>query len=109
MLGAGKSLKSSAVRGLKTMVTFIYVVDLFSIRSNLRQLAAKEPRCLFQTVSSKAIGFVYPNDKCDGDMRDYAVTVDDVEKITGLDFFYQLDDKTEKAVESKCNPAAWGF
>lgn len=58
---------------------------------------------------TQAIGFVYPNDKCDGDMRDYAVTVDDVEKITGLDFFYQLDDKTEKAVESKCNPAAWGL
>ncbi len=64
---------------------------------------------LYVGRQTQAIGFIYPNQKCDGDMRDYAVSVDDVEKVTGLDFFYQLDDKTEKAVESKCNPASWGL
>lgn len=57
----------------------------------------------------KAIGFIYPNRACGGDMRDYAVSVDKVEKVTDMDFFYQLDDAQEKQLEKECNPAAWGI
>lgn len=64
---------------------------------------------LYMGRQKQAIGFIYPNEKCDGDIRDYAVSVDEVEKITGLDFFHQLDSKTEKAVESRCNPSSWGL
>ena len=58
---------------------------------------------------SKAIGFVYPNEACRGDIRDYAMSVDEVEEITGMDFFFQLDDEEEERLESVCNPAAWGI
>lgn len=57
----------------------------------------------------KAIGFIYPNRSCSGDMRDYAVSVDEVERVTGMDFFYQLEDKQENALEKVCNPSAWGI
>ena len=61
------------------------------------------------TKTTKAIGFIYPNGAANRDMRHYAVSVDEVERITGLDFFYQLDDAVEKRVEAECNPAAWGI
>ncbi|MDE6290853.1 MAG: DNA/RNA non-specific endonuclease [Muribaculaceae bacterium] len=48
----------------------------------------------------RAIGFVYPNMKCDGNMQAYAVSVDDVEKMTGLDFFSALPDEIENDIES---------
>ena len=57
----------------------------------------------------KAIGFIYPNQNVGGDMRDYAVSVNKIEKITGFDFFQQLDDRIENKVEDECNPAAWGI
>lgn len=57
----------------------------------------------------KAMGFIYPNRPCFGDVRDYAVSVDNVENETGMDFFYQLDDKLERRLEAECNPAAWGI
>lgn len=57
----------------------------------------------------KAMGFVYPNQACEGDIRDYAVSVDEVERLTGFDFFVNLDDKQEKLLEGECNPAAWGI
>lgn len=57
----------------------------------------------------KAIGFIYPNRACDGDLRDYAVSVDEVERQTGIDFFAQLDDQQEKQLERECAPAAWGI
>lgn len=57
----------------------------------------------------KAIGFIYPNKPCNGDMRQYAVPVDRVEKETGIDFFHRLEDKLEKELERDCSPAAWGI
>lgn len=48
----------------------------------------------------RAIGFIYPNMKSVGNMENYAVTVDEVEKITGLDFFSALPDSIEDFVES---------
>ncbi len=48
----------------------------------------------------RAIGFVYPNMRCDGNMASYAVSVDDVEKMTGFDFFAALPDDIESDIES---------
>lgn len=55
----------------------------------------------------RAIGFVYPNMTSPGNMRDYSVSVDKVEEITGLDFFSNLPDDIEEAVEAECNFNAW--
>ena len=64
---------------------------------------------LFLGRVSKAIGFIYPNEACYEDIRDYAVSVDEVEEITGMDFFFQLDDELEEQLEKECNPGAWGI
>lgn len=55
----------------------------------------------------RAIGFVYPNMKCEGNMSNYAVTVDDVEKMTGLDFFSTLPDDIENDIESTMSFKDW--
>lgn len=46
-----------------------------------------------------ALAFIFPNKKCEGSFFDYAVSIDDVEKRTGLDFFSQLDEETQDKVE----------
>lgn len=58
---------------------------------------------------TKAIGFIYPNGSANKEMRSYAVSVDKVEQITGLNFFYLLDDKIENQIEKECKPSAWGI
>ena len=57
----------------------------------------------------KAIGFVYSNEPSHAEMRSYAVSVSQVERITGIDFFPNLPDDMERRVERTCNPAAWGI
>ncbi len=57
----------------------------------------------------KAIGFVYANEAGNKDIRYYCVSVDNVEKITGIDFFPNLPDDVEERIEAECNPAAWGI
>lgn len=79
-----------------------------------RTMRIAVPDAFFKVVLTmgrvpKAIGFIYPNQPCGSDMRDYAMSVDKVEKETGLDFFHRLDDKQEKELERECNPAAWGI
>jgi len=80
-------------------------------RKNLR---VSVPDAFFKVVLSmgknpKAIGFIYPNRNGNKDIRDYAVSVDEVEKRTGFDFFINLDDAIEKRIEKECNPSSWGI
>ncbi|MCM1491571.1 MAG: DNA/RNA non-specific endonuclease [Muribaculum sp.] len=55
----------------------------------------------------RSIGFVYPNMKCSGNMENYATTVDEIEKITGYDFFSTLPDNIESQVESVASFKEW--
>lgn len=52
-----------------------------------------------------AIGFILPNDACEGEFWDYAVTVNEVEEITGHDFFYNLPDDIEEEIEERVDVA----
>lgn len=72
------------------------------------------PEAFFKVVlrmgdSPKAIGFIYKNEDGNRPKGDYANSVDQVERITGFDFFPALPDDIEKAVESVCNPDDWNL
>ena len=58
-------------------------------------------------ASPQAIGFIYPNKGTHHDMSYYVRSVDEVEKMTGLDFFSPLPDNIEHRVESKSDLAEW--
>jgi len=62
------------------------------------------------TGDQKMIGFILPNEKGTKDLKEYVVSVDRVESITGIDFFYQiLPDDQEEALESLVSVSAWDF
>lgn len=56
----------------------------------------------------RCAAFVYPNGASGGALNDYAVTIDEVERLTGLDFFPALPDDLETKVESRLNLKQWG-
>jgi len=58
----------------------------------------------------KGIGFVMPNQGSKLKLQDYAVSIDSVERLTGLDFFPLLDDLQERPIErTLCLPCwDWG-
>ncbi len=57
--------------------------------------------------NKKAIGFIMPNIDMKYPVASYAVTIDSVEKKTGIDFFYQLEDELEDELESQKNVTDW--
>ena len=59
------------------------------------------------TPPRKMIGFILPNEGSDRPLEDFAVTVDVVEKATGLDFFSTLPQAVQKRLESTITVSAW--
>ena len=55
------------------------------------------------------IGFLLSNNKHFGDLSSYAVTVDEIESLTGIDFYSDLPDNLEEELESKLITNNWDF
>ena len=79
------------------------------IRENRVAVPAKffKVLCMQRKGKWQAIGFVMPNFAIKGSMFDYAVTVDEVERLTGHDFFHNLPDDIETLIESQFKQKDW--
>ena len=56
-----------------------------------------------------AIGFLFDNKKGGKKFMEHAVTIDEVERVTGIDFFPLLPDEVEQAVEAKVDESVWNI
>ncbi len=70
------------------------------------------PEAFFKVIlrmgkSPQAIGFIYRNNDKRHPWGDYVNSVDEVERITGFDFFSTLPDSVERRVEKKYDAEAW--
>lgn len=70
------------------------------------------PEAFFKVVlcmngTPKAIGFIYKNHPCNNPKSSYVNTVDQIERITGYDFFCNLPDDIEAQVEADANLSDW--
>ena len=59
------------------------------------------------TSGTKAIGFIYKNKSGNRPLDAYVNSVDEVERITGIDFFPSLPDSVEEAVEAVYDLEEW--
>jgi len=55
----------------------------------------------------KAIAFVVPNEGSKNDIFDFAVSIDSVQRLTGIDFFPALPDSLESYLENTMNKNLW--
>lgn len=56
----------------------------------------------------KALGFIFPNsDPIYSKIADYLLSVDQVEEITKIDFFHNLEDSIENIIEANSNLNKW--
>ncbi len=78
-----------------------------------KSVKIRVPNAFFKVVLSlkkgeeKAIGFYFTNRDGKQNMGDATKTVDEIEKITGMDFFPQLNDALERRVEAQNNLSLW--
>ena len=57
----------------------------------------------------KGIGFILPNQESHNSIQSFAISIDEVEKKTGINFFPKLSPEEEKQLESKFDLNLWNW
>jgi endonuclease G len=57
----------------------------------------------------KGMGIVVKNSMSSGSLKPYSMSIDEVEEITGIDFFHSLEDDLENEIESRFDASMWNF
>ena len=73
------------------------------------------PHYYFKTIldytgdEHKAIGFLLANEGSSADLTTFAVSIDELEELTGFDFFPALPDSEEEVLEASFDVTLWDF
>ena len=95
----------------------VYVVTAGVLKGSLKTIGDENvsvPNEFYKIVvdasdgNYKAIAFLIPNKPSSKSFYEYAVSIDEIEAKTGIDFFPNLPDSTENNLERTVDLKAWG-
>lgn len=97
----------------------LWIVTGPVISDDLKRLGKNQvgiPRTFYKVIcrvvgnKPQTIAFLFENkDYKNTSLKSMAVTVDSVEKVTGIDFFSSFPDTIERQMEASVNPDSWSF
>lgn len=96
----------------------LYVVTAGVLQPNLKTIGKEKvavPNYFYKIVLDeyqgkyRMIAFLIPNSASNKQLYDFVVSVDQIEKLTGIDFFSQLPDNVENQLEKKVSYKEWSF
>lgn len=94
----------------------LYVVTGGVLNDNLKSIGKEKvsvPKYFYKVLltkdGSRMIGFLVPHQISNQPLYEFTATVDDIEKMTGIDFFPKLSDTIENELESKSDYKEWSF
>jgi len=61
------------------------------------------------TNRPEMIAFLMPHQDSNASLKEFVVSADHIEKITGIDFFPSLEDDVEKKIEATSSTNGWKF
>jgi endonuclease G len=106
------------VRYWATKYDGVYVITAGVLQPNLKTIGQEKvlvPNYFYKILLDnsngqyKMIAFLVPNEKSDKPLYSFVVSVDSIEKMTGIDFFPKLENKTENSLEKSSDYKAWSF
>lgn len=66
-------------------------------------------KVIYDAKNQQGIGFIFRNGTSSGTLKSYSMSIDQVEKETGIDFFPTLADDIETKIEGPVDYAFWNF
>jgi endonuclease G len=96
--------------------TMLYVVTGPVLEDNLPVIERSTnkvsiPNKFFKVVidlkNKQAIGFIMPNQRLSYPVETFAKSIDEIEELTGIDFFHDLEDELETKLESMNDVKPW--
>lgn len=114
--GAWETLESKSRQWAKRDSAIIIIAGPIYEGNNQKRIGktgVRVPDAFFKALLApyiekpRAIAFVYPNMSSPGNMKDYAMSIDDLEELIGYDLFSTLPDTLEKEVEANYSFVEW--
>ena len=94
----------------------VYVVTAGVLEDDLKTIGYEHvavPKYFYKVVLTKdkkrMIGLLVPHKDSEKSLYSFVVSVDSIEKMTGIDFFPELEDELENELESQSNAKSWKF
>jgi len=96
----------------------LYIVTGGVLESNLKTIGDENvavPDYFYKIILDiqqpeiKAIAFLIPNEASEKGLYQYVVSIDEIEKLTGIDFFAELPDDLENNIEKSKSYVAWSL
>ncbi|MBC7846655.1 MAG: DNA/RNA non-specific endonuclease [Flavobacterium sp.] len=106
------------VRYWATKYDGIYVITGGVLQPSLKTIGKEQvsvPNYFYKILLNNSngqyrmIAFLVPSKKSDKPLYAFAVSVDSLEKMTGIDFFPKLNDKIENSLEKNSDYKTWSF
>ena len=107
------------LRKMATLYDTVYIVCGPVISANPKTIGAEHtvtvPNAFFKAALRKdkgswsAIGFLFANQAGHKALSTYAMSIEDLQIVTDLDFFYNLPDEIEEKVEATYSLRDWGL
>jgi len=94
----------------------LYVVTGGVLKGDLKAIGKEDvlvPKYFYKVLLSsykgnyKMLAFLMPNEKSSKPIFNYVVSVDQLESITGIDFFPKLEDSLENSLEKNVDLNSW--
>lgn len=94
----------------------LYIVTAGVLTDNLKTIGFENvavPKYFYKVLltqdKKRMIGFLVPHKELNNPLYEFVVSVDSIEKLTGIDFFPELDDEIENKLEANSNYKEWSF
>lgn len=94
----------------------LYVVTAGVLTGDLKTIGSEKvavPNYFYKIImtadSKRMIGFLVPHKNSDRPLYEFVVSVDKIEKLTGIDFFPKLPDSLENELEKANDYKKWSF
>ncbi|MBN2767317.1 MAG: DNA/RNA non-specific endonuclease [Paludibacteraceae bacterium] len=85
----------------------VFAVDVEQIGKNAVSVPVYYYKALIDKRIEKAVALLIPHKPSKRSLADFCVSIDSLEILTGLDFFYLLPDEMEAEMESAVDPDDW--
>lgn len=114
--GAWSTLENKSRQWAKRDSAIIIVAGPIYSTSDRERIGESEvrvPSAFFKVMIApyiekpRGIGFIYPNMTSPGNMQNYVTTIDEVEQLVEMDFFFNLPDSLENEIESVGSFKLW--
>ena len=96
----------------------MYIFTGGVLESGLEEIGQEDvdvPDAFYKIIARKkgdkiyTLSFLMPNKPQFTSLRNFVVSVDEIEKETGIDFFAKLSEKQQSAFEGSKNTTGWKF